>query len=345
MRAYKPIDTSHVGDVRTQPKRVTRRPQSSGPIEESVVPSEPSEVLARIPNLADVSSEPAPDDETSLSGGGRRGSRLSLKILGAGIIVLLLVAAKPLVWPLVFDSKSPTTTNTDQSSRWPTAPESGGAITPKWDGKGADSNSWQPGNVTAGKAQRVEPSSEALPGPSSPWDNPVSPPATPDPMPWRTQAGRPASTEPPDWPAPNLDRAPPSNPRQYPTTAGGPYGPSYRTATRNQFSGEPRLPARDDQRGDSINAPSFGSYPRFTNPDVRQDRSPRSDPPPYPQAPRYRYPSTDQPGQQPAAESSSWPSWGPDPGSRDAGAAADPGAARLEGYIERPNARATYERP
>jgi hypothetical protein len=54
---------------------------------------------------------------------------------------------------------------------------------------------------------------------------------------------------------------------------------------------------------------------------------------------RWSYPSTDQTGREAPAATASASSWGPNPGIGGGNPAADPGSARLEGYIEKLNVR------
>lgn len=267
-------------------------------------------VLARIPNLEGEMVESGHDSGTAGARPGSRGSRLSLKILAGGVIVLLAVALKPLVWPLVSGHNAPTTAANDEPPRWPAPPSANPLAAPTLDARTSLPTTWQTGNVRAEPGQPDEPNSEEIPGLStSPWDLPPNVAPSHDPMPWQTRAGQTAEE------------------------SAGQYWPSYRTATRPQYAAQPRLPARpaeDRPDGTSV-APPGATYPQFTNPDVRRDTSPWR--PPVDPSPGGRY-----------REERPAPAYrdGLPLGSGDS--TAHPGAARLEGYIENPNVRTSYER-
>jgi len=349
MRQYQPIEASQPKEGKYPSRRVAHRPKQRESASDAVPAVEPPRVLARIPNLADEGGESVPECEDSQGAVGNRGSRLSLRILAGGVIVLLAVALKPMVWPLVSGDRTPATVTKDEPPRWPASPTANRLPAPKSDGKTSLPTTWQNGNARPEPAQPEEPNSEEIPGFSaSPWDQPAGQAPRRDPMPWRTQAGQSGPMQPDRWPQ---DREVQDRSQ---------YQPSDRTAARPQYAGEPRPPARFEDRPNGIGGPPATGYPQFTNPDVRADRSPSASYRGYAPAtgrqeparptnspataPRWDYPSTDRTGREPPARPSWGPSSGTNPALGDGDSAADPGAARLEGYIENPNVRTSYER-
>lgn len=349
MRQYQPIEASQPKAAKNPSRRATHRPKPRESAGDTAAAVELPRVVARIPNLADDGGESAADPEVGLRDLGTRGSRLSLKILAGGIVVLLAVALKPMVWPLVSGSKAPATATKDEPPRWPASPTASPQPVPKSDAKTSLPTTWQNGNSKPEPGRPEESNSEEIPGFSaSPWGQPADQPPSRDPMPWRTQAGQSGPLQPDRWPQ---DREAQDRSQ---------YGPAYQTAARPQYSGEPRPSGRFEERPNGITGAPAASYPQFTNPGVRADRPPSASYRGYAPAagrqeparpanspaigPRWDYPSTDRTWREPTAR----PPWGAASGThpalRDGDSAADPGVARLEGYIENPNVRTSYER-
>ncbi len=210
MREYHPIEAADSRASRIQPSGAVPGQAPPEETSDSSAVSHSPRVLARIPDLASLDWDDSDEAGSGSQGGRMIGSRLSLRIIAGAMIVLVLVALRPVVWPLVFGSKdapgtaskdAPDTANKERPP-WPAPPAPDAPDTPKWNGRNAGAPGWQPGKALAGPAQGSQLQADDLQdGPADAWGQTAARPRAPSrssgattpssPFPWRT-AGRPA---------------------------------------------------------------------------------------------------------------------------------------------------------